>query len=58
MTPGTSIPPYLSPGQDTKPPYLPPDTKPNIISQQAPTGETEKQDYVTRTKKKKNKSDD
>ncbi|XP_065821371.1 zinc finger MIZ domain-containing protein 2 isoform X1 [Labrus bergylta] len=38
MTPGTSIPPYLSPGQDTKPPYLPPDTKPSIISQQPPTG--------------------
>lgn len=41
MTPGTSIPPYLSPGQDTKPPYLPPDTKPTIISQQPSTGEAE-----------------
>ncbi|XP_078127133.1 zinc finger MIZ domain-containing protein 2 isoform X1 [Sander vitreus] len=38
MTPGTSIPPYLSPGQDTKPPYLPPDTKPNINTQQISTG--------------------
>uniref|UniRef100_A0A8C9ZQN1 Zinc finger MIZ-type containing 2 n=1 Tax=Sander lucioperca TaxID=283035 RepID=A0A8C9ZQN1_SANLU len=38
MTPGTSIPPYLSPGQDTKPPYLPPDTKPNINTQQVSTG--------------------
>lgn len=40
MTPGTSIPPYLSPGQDTKPPYLPPDIKPNINTQQVSTGET------------------
>ncbi|KAA8579208.1 hypothetical protein FQN60_000030, partial [Etheostoma spectabile] len=39
MTPGTSIPPYLSPGQDTKPPYLPPDTKPNINTQQVSTGD-------------------
>uniref|UniRef100_A0A8C4DTX4 SP-RING-type domain-containing protein n=1 Tax=Dicentrarchus labrax TaxID=13489 RepID=A0A8C4DTX4_DICLA len=38
MTPGTSIPPYLSPGQDTKPPYLPPDIKPNINTQQPSTG--------------------
>uniref|UniRef100_A0AAQ4QNM6 SP-RING-type domain-containing protein n=1 Tax=Gasterosteus aculeatus aculeatus TaxID=481459 RepID=A0AAQ4QNM6_GASAC len=38
MTPGTSIPPYLSPGQDTKPPYLPQDTKPNINAQQVSTG--------------------
>ncbi|XP_033978923.1 zinc finger MIZ domain-containing protein 2 isoform X2 [Trematomus bernacchii] len=38
MTPGTSIPPYLSPGQDTKPPYLPPDIKPNINAQQISTG--------------------
>ncbi|XP_026210026.1 zinc finger MIZ domain-containing protein 2 isoform X4 [Anabas testudineus] len=38
MTPGTSIPPYLSPGQDTKPPYLPLDTKPNIHAQQPSTG--------------------
>lgn len=40
MTPGTSMPPYLSPGQDTKPPYLPPDTKPTISTQQPSTGET------------------
>lgn len=40
MTPGTSMPPYLSPGQDTKPPYLPPDIKPNMTSQQPSTGET------------------
>ncbi|XP_067114718.1 zinc finger MIZ domain-containing protein 2 isoform X1 [Osmerus mordax] len=38
MTPGSSMPPYLSPGQDTKPSYLPPDTKPNINTQQPPTG--------------------
>nr|XP_046231777.1 zinc finger MIZ domain-containing protein 2 isoform X3 [Scatophagus argus] len=38
MTPGTSMPPYLSPGQDTKPPYLPPDIKPNISAQQPSTG--------------------
>uniref|UniRef100_A0A8C7X631 Zinc finger, MIZ-type containing 2 n=1 Tax=Oryzias sinensis TaxID=183150 RepID=A0A8C7X631_9TELE len=38
MTPGSSIPPYLSPGQDTKPPYLPPDSKPNISAQPPPTG--------------------
>lgn len=37
MTPGTSIPPYLSPGQDTKPPYLPPDIKPNINNNQPPS---------------------
>nr|XP_040053281.1 zinc finger MIZ domain-containing protein 2-like isoform X2 [Gasterosteus aculeatus aculeatus] len=42
MTPGTSIPPYLSPGQDTKPPYLPQDTKPNINAQQVSTGEPER----------------
>uniref|UniRef100_H3ASI4 Zinc finger MIZ-type containing 1 n=1 Tax=Latimeria chalumnae TaxID=7897 RepID=H3ASI4_LATCH len=29
MTPGNSIPPYLSPNQDVKPPF-PPDIKPNI----------------------------
>uniref|UniRef100_A0A3P8YKY7 SP-RING-type domain-containing protein n=1 Tax=Esox lucius TaxID=8010 RepID=A0A3P8YKY7_ESOLU len=29
MTPGSSIPPYLSPNQDVKPPF-PPDMKPNI----------------------------
>ncbi|XP_068429913.1 zinc finger MIZ domain-containing protein 2 isoform X4 [Clinocottus analis] len=33
MTPGTSIPPYLSPGQDTKPPYLPQDVKPPYLPQ-------------------------
>ncbi|XP_056287903.1 zinc finger MIZ domain-containing protein 2 [Pseudoliparis swirei] len=45
MTPGTSKPPYLSPGQDSKPPgqdskppYLPQDTKPNINPQQVSTG--------------------
>lgn len=37
MTPGTSMPPYLSPGQDTKPPYLPPDIKPNINNNQPPS---------------------
>lgn len=40
MTPGTSMPPYLSPGQDTKPPYLPPDIKPSVPNQQPSTGET------------------
>uniref|UniRef100_A0A8C5ERB7 Zinc finger MIZ domain-containing protein 2-like n=1 Tax=Gouania willdenowi TaxID=441366 RepID=A0A8C5ERB7_GOUWI len=30
MTPGTSGPPYLSPSQDNKPPYLQPDVKPNV----------------------------
>uniref|UniRef100_A0AAY4CMI0 SP-RING-type domain-containing protein n=1 Tax=Denticeps clupeoides TaxID=299321 RepID=A0AAY4CMI0_9TELE len=29
MTPGSSIPPYLSPNQDVKPPF-PPDMKPNV----------------------------
>ncbi|KAL0965188.1 hypothetical protein UPYG_G00277920 [Umbra pygmaea] len=43
MTPGSSMPPYLSPGgpgPDNKPPYLPqgPDIKPNINSLQPPTG--------------------
>ncbi|XP_035996483.1 zinc finger MIZ domain-containing protein 2 isoform X1 [Fundulus heteroclitus] len=38
MTPGSSIPPYLSPGQDTKPPYLPLDSKANISTQQPSTG--------------------
>uniref|UniRef100_A0A667WTU5 Zinc finger, MIZ-type containing 2 n=1 Tax=Myripristis murdjan TaxID=586833 RepID=A0A667WTU5_9TELE len=38
MTPGSSIPPYISPGQDTKPHYLPPDSKPNINAQQPSTG--------------------
>lgn len=40
MTPGSSIPPYLSPGADTKPPFPPPDTKANINSQQPSIGET------------------
>ncbi|XP_005156910.1 zinc finger MIZ domain-containing protein 1a isoform X1 [Danio rerio] len=31
MTPGSSIPPYLSPSQDVKPPF-PPDMKPNMTS--------------------------
>ncbi|XP_069096279.1 zinc finger MIZ domain-containing protein 1 isoform X3 [Pleurodeles waltl] len=31
MTPGSSIPPYLSPNQDVKPPF-PPDIKPNMNS--------------------------
>ncbi|XP_048472191.1 zinc finger MIZ domain-containing protein 1a isoform X6 [Rhincodon typus] len=31
MTPGSSIPPYLSPNQDVKPPF-PPDIKPNLSS--------------------------
>uniref|UniRef100_A0A096MDK1 Zinc finger MIZ-type containing 2 n=1 Tax=Poecilia formosa TaxID=48698 RepID=A0A096MDK1_POEFO len=39
MTPGSSIPPYLSPGQDTKPPYLPLDSKANISTQQPSTEE-------------------
>uniref|UniRef100_A0A3Q3D6F7 Zinc finger, MIZ-type containing 2 n=1 Tax=Hippocampus comes TaxID=109280 RepID=A0A3Q3D6F7_HIPCM len=30
MTPGTSMPPYLSPGQETKSPYMPPDVKSNM----------------------------
>lgn len=38
MTPGTTMPSCLSPGQDTKPPYLSPDTKPNITPQLVSTG--------------------
>ncbi|XP_054612532.1 zinc finger MIZ domain-containing protein 2-like isoform X3 [Dunckerocampus dactyliophorus] len=38
MTPGTSMPPYMSPGQDTKPPYLPPDVKSNMGGPQPATG--------------------
>uniref|UniRef100_A0A672IA84 Zinc finger, MIZ-type containing 2 n=1 Tax=Salarias fasciatus TaxID=181472 RepID=A0A672IA84_SALFA len=38
MTPGTAMPPYLSPGQDSKPPYLPPDTKPSMNTQPPSTG--------------------
>uniref|UniRef100_A0AAR2JJA8 SP-RING-type domain-containing protein n=1 Tax=Pygocentrus nattereri TaxID=42514 RepID=A0AAR2JJA8_PYGNA len=37
MTPGSSMPPYMSPGQDVKSPFLP-DVKPNINSMQPPTG--------------------
>ncbi|KAL2099794.1 hypothetical protein ACEWY4_004188 [Coilia grayii] len=37
MTPGSSMPPYMSPGQDVKSPFLP-DVKPNIASMQPPTG--------------------
>uniref|UniRef100_A0AAY4AQJ3 SP-RING-type domain-containing protein n=1 Tax=Denticeps clupeoides TaxID=299321 RepID=A0AAY4AQJ3_9TELE len=37
MTPGSSMPPYMSPGQDVKSPFLP-DIKPNINSLQPPTG--------------------
>ncbi|KAI1900923.1 hypothetical protein AGOR_G00054830 [Albula goreensis] len=35
MTPGSSMPPYMSPGQDVKSPFLP-DIKPNINSLQPP----------------------
>uniref|UniRef100_A0A673MWU6 Zinc finger MIZ domain-containing protein 2-like n=1 Tax=Sinocyclocheilus rhinocerous TaxID=307959 RepID=A0A673MWU6_9TELE len=37
MTPGSSMTPYLSPGQDVKSPFLH-DVKPNINSLQSPTG--------------------
>lgn len=37
MTPGSNIPPYLSPNQDVKPPF-PPDIKPNITSLPPPPG--------------------
>lgn len=39
MTPGTSMPPYLSPGQETKSPYMPPDVKSNMGGPQTATGE-------------------
>uniref|UniRef100_A0A8C2BLV4 Zinc finger, MIZ-type containing 2 n=2 Tax=Cyprinus carpio TaxID=7962 RepID=A0A8C2BLV4_CYPCA len=39
MTPGSSMPPYMSPGQDVKSPFLH-DVKPNINSLQPPTGNT------------------
>uniref|UniRef100_A0A671N6H7 Zinc finger MIZ domain-containing protein 2-like n=1 Tax=Sinocyclocheilus anshuiensis TaxID=1608454 RepID=A0A671N6H7_9TELE len=39
MTPGSSMPPYMSPGQDVKSPFLH-DVKPNINSLQLPTGNT------------------
>lgn len=38
MTPGSSIPPYLSPSQDVKPPF-PPDIKPNMSALPPPPGE-------------------
>ncbi|XP_019711990.1 zinc finger MIZ domain-containing protein 2 isoform X3 [Hippocampus comes] len=38
MTPGTSMPPYLSPGQETKSPYMPPDVKSNMGGPQTATG--------------------
>ena len=38
MTPGSSIPPYLSPSQDVKPPF-PPDIKPNMRALPPPPGE-------------------
>lgn len=37
MTPGSSIPPYLSPSQDVKPPF-PPDIKPNMSALPPPPG--------------------
>lgn len=37
MTPGSNIPPYLSPNQDVKPPF-PPDIKPNITTLPPPPG--------------------
>ncbi|XP_043940162.1 zinc finger MIZ domain-containing protein 2 isoform X1 [Protopterus annectens] len=38
MTPGSTIPPYMSPGQDVKSPFLP-DIKPNVSSlQPSPSG--------------------
>ncbi|XP_030630208.1 zinc finger MIZ domain-containing protein 1 isoform X2 [Chanos chanos] len=37
MTPGSSIPPYLSPNQDVKPPF-PPDIKPNMTALPPPPG--------------------
>ncbi len=40
MTPGSSMTPYLSPGQDVKSPFLH-DVKPNINSLQPPTGNTQ-----------------
>ncbi|XP_072559894.1 zinc finger MIZ domain-containing protein 1a isoform X1 [Paramormyrops kingsleyae] len=40
MTPGSSIPPYLSPSQDAKPPF-PPEIKPNITALPPPTNPNE-----------------
>lgn len=42
MTPGSSIPPYLSPNQDVKPPF-PPDMKPNMTSLPPPPSESHKE---------------
>lgn len=39
MTPGSNIPPYLSPNQDVKPPF-PPDIKPNITTLPPPPGQS------------------
>lgn len=39
MTPGSNIPPYLSPNQDVKPPF-PPDIKPNITALPPPPGQS------------------
>lgn len=46
MTPGSSIPPYLSPNQDVKPPF-PPDMKPSMTSLPPPPSESRKE--TTRT---------
>uniref|UniRef100_A0A671XGR0 Zinc finger MIZ-type containing 1 n=1 Tax=Sparus aurata TaxID=8175 RepID=A0A671XGR0_SPAAU len=40
MTPGSNIPPYLSPNQDVKPPF-PPDIKPNITALPPPANHNE-----------------
>lgn len=40
MTPGSSMPPYLSPGQDVKP-LFPPDIKPNMSTLPPPPGMSE-----------------
>lgn len=42
MTPGSSIPPYLSPNQDVKPPF-PPDMKPSMTSLPPPPSESRKE---------------
>lgn len=38
MTPGSGIPPYLSPNPDVKPPFAP-DMKPNMTALPPPPGE-------------------
>ncbi|KAM9794295.1 zinc finger MIZ domain-containing protein 2 isoform X2 [Syngnathus typhle] len=38
VTPGASVPPYLSPGRDVKPPYVPPDGKSSMGGPQIATG--------------------